>query len=63
MFSDFVSLKGPLGLILIIDHLKKSIFFLKKFVNKNVKNIFVLVEKKEDSRGLFTSTAPYILES
>ena len=53
MFTDFSEFKGAsLGLILIIDHLKNPYFFLKEFVNKNVKDIFVLVEKEEDSRGL-----------
>tara|TARA_B100000212_G_C27303047_1_gene502344 strand:- start:5 stop:1039 length:1035 start_codon:yes stop_codon:yes gene_type:complete len=53
MFKDYIELKGAsLGLILIIDHLKNPYLFLKEFVNKNVKDIFVLVEKEEDSKGL-----------
>ena len=53
LFTDYHDLKGAsLGLILIIDHLKNPHFFLKEFVDKNVKDIFVLVEKEEDNRGL-----------
>ena len=53
MFKNYTELKGAsLGLILIIDHLKSPYFFLKDFVNKNLNDIFILVEKEEDSKGL-----------
>ncbi len=43
---------SSLGLILIIDHLVNPYVFLRKFVNRKVKNIFILVEREEENKGL-----------
>ena len=53
IFKDFESLDGSsLGLILIIDHLKNPYHFLKEFIRRKVKNIFILVEKELNNNGL-----------
>tara|TARA_Y100000589_G_scaffold246871_1_gene234655 strand:+ start:13711 stop:14724 length:1014 start_codon:yes stop_codon:yes gene_type:complete len=44
--------ESSLGLILILDHLMEPYFFLKQFSEKNVKNIFILVEKEDHKKGL-----------